>query len=94
MQKGCEMNPKEAAKRNDEKTLKAIKTFPKMEGYYVVSFAELAKKVGVRRGSMPHIIKRLERKDLIEVKESYALFGTLHKRGIKINIPLIKRERG
>ena len=69
---------------NERKVLRAIKTFPKVGEYYEVSYVTLANKTGIARGSISYIIKRLERKNLIEVKESFALFGSMLKKGIKI----------
>ena len=94
MQKGCEMNPREIAKINERKVFKAIKKLPKQGEYFVASLTELARVAQIPEGSMNAIIKRLERKRIIEVKQSVGLFGTMQKRGIKINIPLIKRKRG
>jgi len=78
------MNTRELAPKNEKALLEAIKTFPKTGEYYEVSYVTLANKSEVPYGSIPNIIKRLERKKMIEVKTSFFLFGTMKKKGIKI----------
>ena len=78
------MKTREKAAINEKLVLEAIKTFPKVGEYYEVSYVTLANKTGIARGSISYIIKRLERKNLIEVKESFAMFGSMLKKGIKI----------
>ena len=78
------MTSRDIARMNEKKVLKAIKKLPKQDEYFVGSLSEIARLAGVPQGSITAAIRRLEKKELIEVKESIALFGTLHKRGIKI----------
>ena len=68
MQKGYEMNAREIAKINERKVFKAIKKLPRNGEYFVASLTELARVSQIPKGSMNAIIKRLERKRLIEVK--------------------------
>jgi len=79
------MNTRELALKNEKALLEAIKAFPKVGGeYYEVSYVTLANKSGVPYGSISNIIKRLERKKMIEAKTSFAMFGSMKKKGIKI----------
>ena len=78
------MNAREIAKINERKVFKAIKKLPRKGEYFVASLTELARVSQIPKGSMNAIIKRLERKRLIEVKLSAGLFGTMQKRGFKI----------
>jgi len=78
------MNIRAIARENERKILNAIKTCKKQDGYFVVSYKELSEKSGVSYGSIRNIIKRLLRKGNIEIRESYALFGSMFKKGIKI----------
>jgi len=79
------MKAKELALKNEKALLEAIKAFPKVgEEYYEVSYVTLANKSGVPYGSISNIIKRLQKKGIIEVKASFAMFGSMMKRGIKI----------
>ena len=78
------MNTRELALKNEKALLEAIKAFPKKGEYYEVSYVTLANKSGIARGSISAILKRLERKEMIEVKTSFAMFGSMKKKGIKI----------
>jgi len=78
------MNTRELGQKNEKRVLREIKKFPIVDGYYVVSYTEIAKKLGINPVVVRDTVKRLEKKELIEVKQSYALFGSMFKRGIKI----------
>ena len=90
------MNTKvmQIAKKNEEKVLKAIKTLPKQEEYFVATYTELAKVTNMNNRTTADVVKRLERKGLIEVRKSFALFGSMHKRGFKIKNTLYLSEKG
>jgi len=79
---------------NEKLVLEAIKTFPRVEEYYEVSYVTLANKSGVPYGSISNIIKRLQRKGFIEVKQSFAMFGSMMKRGIKIKYTPNRARKG
>jgi len=71
--------------KNEEIVLNAIANVKdEIEGYKVVSYSKLARELGKNPAVVRDAAKRLEGKGLIEVKESFALFGSMHKRGIKI----------
>jgi len=72
------------ALENEMKVLRAIKEEPVIEGYFVISYSELARKIGMNISTFANAIRRLERKGAIEIKESVAMFGSMYKRGIKI----------
>jgi len=78
------MNTRELALKNEKALLEAIKAFPRVGEYYEVSYVTLANKSEVPYGSISAILKRLERKKMIEVKTSFAMFGSIKKKGIKI----------
>ena len=78
------MKTREKAVINERLVLETIKLFPQVNGYYEVSYVTLANKSGVPYGSISNIIKRLQKKGIIEVKQSFAMFGSMMKRGIKI----------
>jgi len=79
------MNAREKGKINERKVLKAIKTFPKVKGYYVVNYSKIGEKLNMRGSLVRQVVNRLLRKNLIEeVRESVALFGSMRVRGIKI----------
>jgi len=78
------MKTRDKAVINEKLILEAIKAFPRVGEYYEVSYVTLANKSEVPYGSISNILKRLQRKDLIEVKESFAMFGSMKKKGIKI----------
>ena len=77
------------ALENELKTLRAIKKEPVIEGYFVISYSELARKIGMHVSTFVNAVRRLERKGIIKIKESVALFGSMYKRGIKI----VKEEK-
>ena len=78
------MNSREIAKINEKKVFKAIKRLPKQGEYFVASLTELARVAQIPKGSIRAAVKRLEKKEMIEVKQSVGLFGTMQKRGFRI----------
>ena len=78
------MTSRDIARMNEKKVLKAIKKLPKQDEYFVGSLSEVAILAGVPQGSITAAIRRLEKKEIIEVRQSVALFGTMQKRGIKV----------
>ncbi|AZV46870.1 hypothetical protein C3L23_06160 [Nautilia sp. PV-1] len=75
---------KEALK-NEKIVTDAIKKYGKdIEGYKVISYSELGKITGLHPGVVRDVCKRLEKRDELEIKESFALFGTLMLKGFKI----------
>ncbi len=78
------MTTREIAKINEKKVFKAIKRLPKQDEYFVASLTELARVAQIPKGSIRAAVKRLEKKEMIEVKQSAGLFGTMQKRGFRI----------
>ena len=78
------MNSRDIAKINEKKVFKAIKKLPKQDEYFVASLTELARVAQIPKGSIHAAIRRLEKKELIEVKQSVGLFGSMQKRGFRI----------
>jgi len=74
--------------KRELKILRAIKTYPKRNGYYVVTYSELGAKTEMLGSTVRSAIKRLERQGVVEVKKDIALFGGVYKRGIKILITI------
>jgi len=69
---------------NEGKVLKVIPTFPTVNGYYLVTYKEIADKLGMSHNTVYGVMNRLHTKNKIEIKESYALFNTMKKKGVKI----------
>ena len=81
--------------KNEKIVLNAIANVKEeIEGYKVVSYSELARELGKNPVVVRDAAKRLEGKGLIEIKESFALFGTLKKKGFKIKNTLYLNEKG
>jgi len=79
------MNARKKGKINEKRVLQAIKTFPKIKGYYVVNYSKIGEKLNMRGSLVRQVVNRLLRKNFIEeVRESVALFGDAFKRGIKL----------
>jgi len=76
--------PKEKSRIYIKRALKAIRKYPQIEGYYVMNAADLARDMDYYPSTISNFLKLLERKRLIETKRSFAMFGTMHKVGIKI----------
>ena len=75
---------KEKAKANENKVLEAIKQLPIVEGYYCGTFADLAKLTGITQCTARAAALRLYEQDVIVIKQSVGLFGSVHKKGFKI----------
>jgi len=75
---------KEKAKVNENKVLKAIKQLPVVEDYYCGTFADIANLVGITQYAARAAALRLYKQDVIEIKQSVGLFGSVHKKGFKI----------
>ena len=81
--------------KNEKLVLKAIANVKEeIEGYKVASYSEIARELGENPVVVRDTAKRLEGKGLIEIKESFALFGTLKKKGFKIKNTLYLNEKG
>jgi len=74
---------KEALK-NEKIVTDAIKKYGKdIEGYKVISYSKIAKKLNKSPVLVRDACLRMREKGELEIKESYALFGTLHMKGFK-----------
>ena len=81
--------------KNEKLVLKAIANVKEeIEGYKVVSYSEIARELGEYPVVVRDAAKRLEEKGILEIKESFALFGTMKKRGFKIKNTLYLNEKG
>ena len=76
---------KAIAKANENKILEALKTFPKnKEGFVVTNFRVLANRAGIAYGAVAGVVKRLERKGIVEVSESFKYVSSKHEKAIKV----------
>jgi len=81
--------------KNEKLVLKAIANVTEeIEGYKVASYSEIARELGKNQVVVRDAAKRLEEKGILEIKESFALFGTMKKRGFKIKNTLYFNEKG
>ena len=78
------MTTRDIARKYEREILEVIPTLQKQDEYFVASYAEISRRTGINQTCVRTAMKKLERKGLIEVKESFALFGTMQKRGFKI----------
>ena len=69
---------------NERKVLRAIKSFPKEDEYFVVTYKAISDKTGLSEGAVRGAVKRLEKKGLVEIKTSFAMFGSMLKKGIHV----------
>ena len=81
--------------KNEKLILEAIANVKEeIEGYKVASYSKLARELGKNQVVVRDAAKRLEKKGVLEIKESFALFGTLKKKGFKIKNTLYLNEKG
>ena len=88
-----EQAPKEKSRIYIKRAFKAIRKYPQVEGYYVMSAADLARDIDYYPSAISGFLRLLEKKGLIETKRSFAMFGTMHKVGIKI-YPCLSEKGG
>ena len=79
---------KQIGLKNEKLVLKAITNLKEeIEGYKVASYSEIARELGKNPTVIRDAAKRLKEKGVLEIKESFALFGTMKKKGFKIKNP-------
>jgi len=76
---------KKIALKNEELVVKAILKYGEdIEGYKVISYTDIARRIKRSAGAVYQAIKRLEEKNKLEQRKSFALFGSMNKTGFKI----------
>ena len=86
MQKGYEMKvlTKREKQRRIKLILREVKKAPVIDGYFVINYSSIARETGLSVSIVSTTMRKLQESGAIKIKQSIGLFGSMHKKGIKI----------